>query len=72
MAWFGTSYMGHKICRMDSEQIKSIPSTFMVPTIGEVVNKLPSSAGSKNIFQQVNNSKHMSKLTKKYLATERM
>ena len=69
MSWFGTGGLNQVVGRMNSDQLISILSTCLVPTVDEVASKLQLNARNDVIFQQDNDPKHTSAATKNWLAT---
>ena len=64
MSWFGTGGMNQVVGRMNSDQLISILSTCLVPTVDEVASKLQLNARNDVIFQQDNDPKHTSAATR--------
>ena len=55
--------------RMNSEQFLGILERCLVPTLDQVASQFPSVARTDITFQQDNDSKHTSRMTKEWLAS---
>ena len=69
MSWLGAGGMSPVVGRMNSEQLIGILNTSLVPTVEEVANKLFSNDRNHVLFQQDNDAKHTSGVTKNWLAS---
>lgn len=69
MSWLGVGGMDRVVGRMNSEQLLGILERCLVPTLDQVACQVPSLDKTDIIFQQDNDRKHTSKLTKEWLAS---
>ncbi|KAI1008097.1 hypothetical protein K3495_g144 [Podosphaera aphanis] len=72
MYWFGVGGMSRVVGRMNSEQLMSILETCLLPTLDQIATQPDSFAASDLIFQQDNDPKHTSAVTKNWLASKRI
>ncbi|KAI1007378.1 hypothetical protein K3495_g852 [Podosphaera aphanis] len=72
MSWFGVGGMSRVVGRMNSEQLISILETCLLPILDQIATQPDSFAASDLIFQQDNDPKHTSAVTKNWLASKRI
>ncbi|KAI1001241.1 hypothetical protein K3495_g6959 [Podosphaera aphanis] len=72
ISWFGVGGMSRVVGRMNSEQLMSLLETCLLPTLDQIATQPDSFAASDLIFQQDNDPKNTSAVTKNWLASKRI